>query len=143
MANKSKQAGNRFEKQVCDVFREAGWTANRLRSFLIEGEPDLYATTDGLLIEVQAKERQNLNVHKTLVDLIRAQGLIPGSDFATPAVVYKHVEKQGDSGRRMQEGPITITLPLDDFLTLVRMSSEGGVDVDRLAIKIAERLANS
>ena len=140
MANKSKAAGNRFEKVVCDVFREAGWTANRLRSFLIEGEPDLYATTNGLLIEVQAKERQNLNVHKTLVDLIRAQGLIPGSDFATPAVVFKHVVKTGDTGRRMQEGPVTITLPLDDFLILVRTSSESGVDLDSLADKIAERM---
>lgn len=141
MANKSKQAGNRFEKTVCDIFRKAGWTANRLRSFLIEGEPDLYATTNGLLIEVQAKERQNLNIHRTLVDLIRAQGLIPGSDFATPAVVYKHVEKQGDSGRRMQEGPITITLPLDDFLALVETASKGSIDVSRLVEKIKEELA--
>ncbi len=125
---KSKQAGSRFEGMVTRIFRDHGWVSNRLRSFRVEGEPDLYATKDGLLLDIQAKERQQLNVHKTLVDLIRAQPLCGGPQdgvWATPAVVYRHMEKRGS--KRMQEGPITITLPLNEFLALVDLASRGRV----------------
>ena len=133
MGRASKQHGARFEKKVTEVFQRWGWTSNRLRSFRVEGEPDLYATMGGLLLDVQAKERQSLNVHGVLVSLIRAQGVIDAKQgqrdeaWAIPCVVYKHVEKQGDTGRRMQEGPVTITLPLESFLHLVRQANRAGM----------------
>ncbi len=126
MGRSSKAAGSRFERWLTDTFARHGWISARLRSFQVEGEPDLYATKKGIVLDVQAKERQNLNVHKVLRDLIEAQAVIAAKQgthpWAVPAVVYKHVEKRGDSGRRTQVGPVMIALPLDDFLQIVEGS---------------------
>jgi len=141
VSRKSKNDGNRFERKCEELFRDAGWISNRFRSFGIQGEPDLYASKNGHLLDIQAKSRQNLNVHGTLVDLIRAQGLVPGqSEWAVPCVVYQHVEKTGPTERRMQEGPITITMPLDDFLRMVGMSTADMAGVQEIVRETIEQL---
>lgn len=127
MANKSAAAGGRNEAWLAKYFKKRGWHSDRLRSFQVEGEPDLYATKAGFLFEIQAKERQNLNVHKTLMDLIEGQATVWGRidsdegrwNLGIPLVVYKHMEKRGDTGRRTQVGPIMASLPLDDFCSIV------------------------
>lgn len=124
MGRSSKAAGARFEKWLTDFFAQQGWVSARLRSFQVEGEPDLYATKEGILFDVQAKERQYLNVHKVLEDLIAAQARIAekqgvDSPVATPLVVFKRVEPRGKSGKRMQRGPVMAALPLEDLLRLL------------------------
>ncbi len=126
MSRASKRAGSRFEKWVADRFAKEGWASARLRSFLVEGEPDLYATTNGILLDIQAKERQNLNVHRVLTLLQAAQVEIAqkqGIDevLAIPVVVNKRVEKKGKTGRRTQVGDVQITLTLDDFFAIIKM----------------------
>jgi Holliday junction resolvase len=122
----SKRAGSRFEKWVADKFVGEGWASARLRSFLVVGEPDLYATTNGILLDIQAKERQNLNVHRILtllqaaqVEIAQRQGI--DTPVAIPVVIHKRVEKKGKTGRRTQVGDVQITLTLDDFLRIVEM----------------------
>jgi Holliday junction resolvase len=123
MGKASKDAGARFERWITDFLTKRGWSSARLRSFKVVGEPDLYATTNGYVFDIQAKERQNLNVHKIVDDLVNAQFQIAlkngGPVVAIPLVVYKRVERRGDTGKRMQVGPVIVALPLDDFVYIV------------------------
>lgn len=123
MGRRSKAAGSRFEKWLTDQFKAAGWFSDRLRSFQVKGEPDLFAVNGDKWFHIQAKERQNLNVHTVLMDLIDAQNVIGSRDgfepVAIPIVVWKRVEKKGDTGRRMQKGPVLVALPLEAFLAIV------------------------
>lgn len=121
MGNKSAAAGGRFERWLADRYKRQGWFSDRLRSFKVKGEPDLYAALGGIVLDIQAKERQNLNPHAVLMDLMEAQveiskrfaaGVVPQ---ATPVVVWKKMRKLA-SGRRQQVGPTIIAMPLDDYL---------------------------
>lgn len=124
MSRSSKAAGARFEKWVTDFFNKKGWASARLRSFRVQGEPDLYAAKGGVVFDIQAKERQQINISKVLVDLVQAQHEIASrqgldAPVATPLVVYKRVEKRGQTGKRMQVGPVMAILPLEDLVKLL------------------------
>lgn len=125
MSNKSAAAGGRFEAWLAKWFKKRGWHSDRLRSFQVKGEPDLYATKADIVFDIQAKERQNLNTHEVLMDLIDAQVEIMGridpnySVPAIPLVIYKRMQKRGETGRRTQRGPVTVTMRLEDFAQIV------------------------
>lgn len=110
---------------VANTFRAYGWASDRLRSFLVKGEPDLYATNGAVVLDIQAKERQNLNVNTVLQDLIEAQAILEEKHgfprVATPVVVWRRMKRsEGKSRRRMQEGPIIIAMELEEFLIMLK-----------------------
>lgn len=120
MGKSEKAAGNRFEKYLKDKFKSWGWKSDRVRSIGVTGEPDLYATKGPLILQIQAKETQRLSVSTTLMRLIDS---IDGNEWdawSIPIVVWKRVERRGKTGKRMQVGPVTVTLALEDFLELTR-----------------------
>ena len=84
-------------------------------------------------MDIQAKERQNLNVHAEVQDLIAAQVEIAdkygGPVVATPAVIYKRMKKSGKTGRRTQVGEMIIAMPLYAYLSDMEIAH--GVRFDR------------
>lgn len=117
MGKSEKAAGNRFESYLKNKFKEEGWTSDRVRSIGVTGEPDLYATKGPLVLQIQAKETQRLSVGKVLKDLINSIDWNVQS-WTVPVVVWKRVARKGETGKRIQQGPIMVILPLEDFLEL-------------------------
>ena len=120
--------GTRFESYLVDLFVALGWDSKRLPKRGIKGESDLFATKNGIMIQVQAKERQRLAAGETLMTLISSLDVEGVTAWSFPVVIWKRVVKKGQSNRRMQEGPIMAILPLDDYLMMVERLAERGDD---------------
>jgi len=111
--------GTRFEGWIRDQFRSTGWQANRLPKRGVKGEPDVYATYRGVLVQIQAKERQRLNAAATLDDLVTALETLGEDSLGFAAVVWKRMEKRGDTDRRTQVGPVVAVISFEDYMDLL------------------------
>ena len=128
MGAKSKRDGARFEAMAADIFRAAGWVSDRLRSFRVKGEPDLYATKYGIVLDIQAKQTQSLNVNTVLSQLQGAQKELERKHgvprLAYPIVLWRRMKAtNGDSGRLAQAGSIVVAIDVDDFIEILGVVS--------------------
>ncbi len=105
LARKPKSKGNRFEKDVQELLRDAGWTRTK-RNLQSGGQGggDLIESIPGFSIECKCQE--SLNIWKAL-----AQSEDAASSTDTPVVIFKR------NGSRSY-----VALPLDDFIPLVQAS---------------------
>lgn len=105
LARKPKAKGNRYEKQVRDILRDAGWTsAKRNLQSGGQGGGDLIEGIPGYSIECKAQE--SLNIWKALE---QSEAAAKATD--TPIVIFKR------NGTRSY-----VAMPLDDFIPLVQAS---------------------
>ena len=117
--------GTRFENFVRDAFRDAGWVSERLPKRGIKGEPDVYATrSSGGLIQIQCKERVRLSVGETLIELQEALQHLDEYGIGDEVVVWKRMEKRGDTGRRTQVGDVMAIIPFSQYVDLQTFYAE-------------------
>lgn len=108
---RQKDKGTRRETAVVRMFLAAGLQAQRAPNNLKSRDVDM-TLKDGTEFAVEVKDRQQLNVHKELAQVVATW---PGM---MPAVVWHRTEKREGAKRSVPSGPTIIALRLEDFVAL-------------------------
>lgn len=112
MANPSKAKGTYRETWSVAQATERGLPARRAETNQPARDVDVQA--DRLRIH-EVKDRQNLNVHKTLkASQVRYD--------APCAVIWHRTSRKGDNTRLSPDGPTIAALPVDDYLDLLAVA---------------------
>lgn len=119
--SKQKDKGTRRETKIVRLFQSFGLEASRAHNNAASKDVILKVKEFPFAIEV--KDRQALNLHKTLAD-VEANW-----DDEIPAVVWHKTEKS-ESGRAKPSGPTLIALRVDDFAMLMARIGEKNEELE-------------
>lgn len=110
---KQKAKGTARETRAKRDAEAVGLEARRAENNLPGRDVDIVA--DRLRI-VEVKDRQQLNVHKTLADTARRWPNLP------PAVLWHRTSVKAGNAKASPDGPTLLALPWDDYLDLLAVA---------------------
>ncbi len=120
--NKPKAKGTRREVIVRDAALSRNMGARRSENNLAGRDVDVYAD---VLRVIEVKDRQQLNVHKTLANTLKRWPEQRG------AVVWHRTSKKAGAARSTPDGPTIAATTLDDFMDLLAIA-KAAADVAEL-----------